>query len=84
VKCSLEDVFSIKSFFFRTDFRKGVKRLSQSKYFIDPDIEHVLVFPSTTKFFDYEIYLNRHILLMDKVYDLFIPLTLFCFFFTLS
>jgi hypothetical protein len=52
---------------FRTNFRKSVKRLSKSKYFIDPDIEHVLVFPSDTKFFDYDIYTNRHILLMDKV-----------------
>ncbi|CAF4081115.1 unnamed protein product [Rotaria sp. Silwood2] len=49
-----------------TNFRKGVKRLSKTKYFIDPDIEHVLVFPSGTKFFDYDIYLKRHILLMDK------------------
>ncbi|CAF0985147.1 unnamed protein product [Adineta steineri] len=50
----------------RTNFRKGVKRLAEMKYFIDPDIEHVLVFRSNTKFFDYEIYLNRHMLLMDK------------------
>ncbi|CAF0995406.1 unnamed protein product [Adineta ricciae] len=50
----------------KVNFRKGVKRLAEWKYFIDPDVEHVLVFQSGTKFFEYEIYLNRHILLMDK------------------
>lgn len=54
-------------FISRTNFQKSVKRLKQSKYFIDPDIEHVLVFPTGTKFFDYDIYNKRHILLMDKV-----------------
>ncbi|CAF4212763.1 unnamed protein product [Rotaria socialis] len=47
-------------------FHKSVKRLSNLKYFIDPEVEHVLVFATGTKFFDYDIYLNRHILLMDK------------------
>lgn len=55
----------------RTDFQTGVKRLkkvkSKMKYFLDPQIEHVLVFPFNTKFFDYDIYLKRHLLLMDKV-----------------
>ena len=55
----------------RTDFQAGVQRLSKlkskMKYFIDPEIEHVLVFPPNTKFFENEIYLKRHLLLMDKV-----------------
>ena len=67
-------------FYSRANFRRGVKRLTQPKYFIDPDIEHVLVFPSGTKFFDYEIYTNRHILLMDKVEDQFVYIYLTSFF----
>lgn len=51
----------------RTNFRQGVERLVTSKYFLDPDIEHVLVFEPKTKFFQYDIYTNRDILLMDKV-----------------
>ena len=55
------------SFVFRTDFRQGIKRLKVNRYFIDPDLKNLLVFPSKTKFFDYEIYQQRKILLMDKV-----------------
>lgn len=54
-------------FRFSTDFRAGVERLKKCRYFVDPEVEHVLVFRCGTKFFEHDIYLKRHMLLMDKV-----------------
>ncbi|CAF1477344.1 unnamed protein product, partial [Didymodactylos carnosus] len=48
------------------DIQTGIDRLTNSTYFKDPQVANILVFPTDTKFFDYDIYKNRHLILMDK------------------